>query len=74
MSYLDACDVDPPGRALSVGEGDIIRLDPNGAFTLKVMAIRGEKAWVRDLEDGRDGVVDLGSFRSFGLDALGALQ
>lgn len=49
-------------------------LGPNRAFTLEVLAVRGDKAWVRDLDDGRDGVVDLASFRRFGLDALRALQ
>jgi hypothetical protein len=29
---------------------------------------------VRDLDDGRDGVVDLTCFKSFGLDARGPLQ
>ena len=49
-------------------------LGPNGAFTLEVLAVRGDKAWVRDLDDGRDGVVALASFKSFGLDARGPLQ
>ena len=74
MSYLDHFDIDPPPRALSVAEGDIVMLGPNGVFKLEVMAVRGDKAWVRDLDDGRDGVVDLVSFRRFGLDAPGALQ
>jgi hypothetical protein len=74
MSYLDQFDVDPPTRQLLVAEGDIVMLGPNGAFKLEVMAVRGAKAWVRDLDDGRDGVVDLASFRRFGLDASGTLQ
>ena len=74
MSYLDPFDVDlPPWRA-PVAEGDIVMLGPNGAFRLEVMAVRGAKAWVRDLDDGRDGVVDLASFSRFGLDAAGTLQ
>ena len=74
MSYLDPFDLDPPARELSVAEGDIVMLGPNGAFTLEVLAVRGDKAWVRDLDDGRDGVVDLASFRRFGPDAPGMLQ
>jgi hypothetical protein len=74
MSYPDPFDTDPPGRKLSVVEGDIVMLGPNGAFTLEVLAVRGDKAWVRDLDDGRDGVVALASFKSFGRDARGALQ
>ena len=74
MRYLDHFDLDPPARELSVAEGDIVMLGPNGAFTLEVVAVRGDKAWVRDLDDGRHGVVDLGAFKRFGLDAPGMLQ
>jgi hypothetical protein len=74
MSYLDPQDLDRPARALSVAEGDIVLLGPNGAFTLEVLAVRGDRAWVRDLDDGRDGVVELSCFTRFGLDALGVVQ
>jgi hypothetical protein len=74
MSHLDPFDIDPPGRKLSVVEGDIVMLGPNGAFTLEVLAVRGDKAWVRDVDDGRDGVVALTCFKSFGLDARGTVQ
>jgi hypothetical protein len=74
MSYLDYFDADPPHRALSVAEGDIVMLGPKGAFRLEVMAVRGARAWVRDLDDGRDGVVDLANFSRFGFDAPGTLQ
>jgi hypothetical protein len=74
MSYLDHFDAEPPDRVLSVGEGDIVILGPNGAFKLEVMAVRGAKAWVRHLDDAREGVVDLASFRRFGFDAPETLQ
>jgi hypothetical protein len=74
MSYLDPFEPEPPARRLSVAEGDIVMLGPNGAFRLEVMAVRGAKAWVRDLDDGRDGVVDLASFSRFGFDAPATLQ
>lgn len=74
MSYLNPFDLGLAAGTLSVAEGDIVMLGPNRAFTLEVLAVRGDKAWVRDLDDGRDGVVDLASFRTFGLDALRALQ
>ena len=74
MSFPDCFDIDTPAGELSVAEGDIVMLGPNGAFTLEVLAVRGGKAWVRDLDDGRDGVVDVAHFRRFGLDALGVLQ
>ena len=74
MSYLDPLDLGVSAGKLSVAEGDIVMLGPNGAFTLEIVAVRGDKAWVRDLDDGRDGVVDVANFRRFGLDALGVLQ
>ena len=74
MSCLDPFNISPPGRELSVAEGDVVMLGPNAAFRLEVIAVRGDKAWVRDLDDGRDGVVDVASFKSFGLDASGMLQ
>jgi len=74
MSYLDPLDPDPPTRRLPVAEGDIVMLGPNAAFRLEVVAVRGDKAWVRDLDDGREGVVDVASFRRFGGDGPGALQ
>lgn len=74
MSYLDPSILGASAGELLVAEGDIVMLGPNGAFTLEVVAVRGGKAWVRDLDDGRDGVVDVASFKRFGLDALGVLQ
>ena len=74
MSCLDPLDLSLSAGELSVAEGDIVMLGPSGAFTLEVVAVRGDKAWVRDLDDGRDGVVDVASFRRFGLDARGTLQ
>lgn len=74
MSHLDPLDLGLSAGELSVAEGDIVMLGPNGAFTLEVVAVRGDKAWVRDLDDGRDGVVDVACFKRFGLDALGTVQ
>jgi hypothetical protein len=74
MSYPEPFDLGLPAYAQTVLEGDIVSLGPSGALTLEVMAVRGDKAWVRDLDDGRDGVVDIASFRRFGLDASGSVQ
>lgn len=74
MSYLDPFEDGPPCRELSVAEGDVVVLGPNGAFTLEVLAVRGVRAWVRDLDDGREAVVDLASLRRFGREAVGRLQ
>ena len=74
MSHLDPYDLGLCTGELSVAEGDIVMLGPNGAFTLEVLAVRGDRVWVRDLDDGRDGVVDVATFRRFGLEGLGTLQ
>ena len=68
-------DPTPPGggRPL-IAEGDILTLGRNAAFTLEVVAVRGDRAWVRDLDDGRDGVIDLTSFRRFGFETPEILQ
>jgi hypothetical protein len=74
MPNRDPFDVGPPGPELSVAEGDVVMLGRNGAFTLEIMAVRGDKAWVRDLDDGRQGIVDLDGFRKYGREARGTLQ
>ena len=60
--------------AQAVVEGEIVLFGPGGVLALQVVAVRGDKAWVCDLDDGRHGVVDVAAFRSFGLDAPGTLQ
>lgn len=74
MPDLDSLGAPSHGRELSVAEGDIVVLGPSGAFTLQVLAVRGDKAWVRDLDDGRDGVVDLADVWRSGLDRSVVLQ
>ena len=74
MADLDPFDTGPPAWEQSLFEGDIVALGPSKALVFEVMAVRGDKAWVRGLDDGRDGVIDLASFRRFGLDAPGILQ
>jgi hypothetical protein len=44
MSFPDCLDLDARATELSVAEGDIVMLGPNGAFTLEVIAVRGGKA------------------------------
>ena len=74
MSYLEAFDDSLPPGAQPILEGDIVLLGPGGAFAMEIIALRGDKAWVRDLDDGREGVVELATLRRFGLDAPGTLQ
>jgi hypothetical protein len=74
MTYCDAFDRAPEGHPPQLAQGDIVRLGPSGALTLEILAVRDDKAWVRDLDDGRDGVVDLVSFWRFWLDGPGMFQ
>jgi hypothetical protein len=74
MTYCDAFDAGPESHPPKLAEGDIVRLGPSGALTLEILAVRGDKAWVRDLDDGRYGVVDLVSFWRFWLDTPGMFQ
>jgi len=69
MAFLEARDGAPP-----VAEGDIVFLGPSGALAFEVLAVRGHKAWIRDLDDGRHGVVDVGDFRVFGAGSMGPMQ
>jgi hypothetical protein len=73
MSNLEPVDAGLPIHEQSVAEGEIVLLGPGGGLAVQVMAVRGERAWVRDLNLGRDGVVDLWRVRRFGVDA-GVLQ
>jgi hypothetical protein len=71
--------VEPPGGRLPlqeqpVAEGDIVLLGPSGALAFEVVAVRGDKAWIRDLDDGRHGVVDVANFREFGPASMGLVQ
>lgn len=74
MTYLNGFDVDAPLCEQPVLEGDVILLGPNGLLAFEVIAIRGEMAWVRDVDGGRDGVVDLARIRRFGFDGRGGVQ
>jgi len=74
MTCAHAFNIDLPAWKLAVAEGDVIAVGPNGVLTLEIVAVRGDKAWVRDLDGGRDGVIDLTAFTKLALDALGVLQ
>jgi hypothetical protein len=74
MICLNPFSIGLPDWEQGVAEGDIVTLGPDGALALEVMAVRGDKAWVRDVDAGRDGVIDLVTFRRLALDALGTRQ
>ncbi|HET6972030.1 MAG TPA: hypothetical protein VFH92_12955 [Phenylobacterium sp.] len=57
-----------------VVEGEIILYGPSGALALEVIAVRGDKAWVREVDDGRHGVIDVASLRMDHFGASGMLQ
>jgi hypothetical protein len=61
-------------RGTPVAEGDIVMMGPTGALALLIIAVRGEMAWVRDLDDGRHGVVELASFTRSEPHGPGTLQ
>lgn len=74
MTSMHAFSTDLPDWRVAIAEGDVVSVGPNGVLTLEIMAVRGDKAWVRDLDGGRDGVIDLNDFKRLALDALGGLQ
>lgn len=74
MIDLGSHDFDRPGWEKSLIDGDIVTLGPSRALVFEVMAVRGDKAWLRGLEDGLEGVIDLAGFRTLGRGAHGAMQ
>jgi hypothetical protein len=74
MTYIEPPGGFPPGADHTVAEGAIVLLGPTGALAFEVVAVRGDKAWIRDLDDGRQGVVDVANFQAFGPGASGLLQ
>jgi hypothetical protein len=74
MRQSDLFDPELPASDPALAEGDIVLCGPTGALALEVIALRHGKAWVRDLEGGRDGVVKVTAFRRFALGAAEMLQ
>ena len=46
-----------------IQEGDMVRSGPNSGPYFVVLAVKGEKAWVRNPQNGTDGIVDLNRCR-----------
>ena len=74
MTYIERFEARAPVEDGLIIEGDIIFLGPSGALAVEVMAIRGDKAWIRDLDGDRDGVIPLARLRRFGLGTPEAVQ
>ena len=44
-------------------EGDLVRTGPNQFPRYRVIAMDGERVWVRNVDNGQDGVTDLNRCR-----------
>ena len=42
-----------------IAEGDLVRTGPNQFPRYRVIAVDGERVWVRNVDNGLDGVTDL---------------
>jgi hypothetical protein len=74
MACYEGFEGGSPDLGTPVAEGDIVMMGPTGALALLIMAVRGGMAWVRDLDDGRHGVVELASFTRSEPHGPGTLQ
>jgi hypothetical protein len=59
VSYADLYEVGPHQGDDDVQVGDLIRTGPNLYPHYCVIAINGDKAWVRDVQSGMDGLTSL---------------
>ena len=60
VSYSDLYDIDHArGYAEDIAVGDLIRTGPNLFPHFKVVAIHGDKAWVRNTQNGSDALAML---------------
>ena len=46
-----------------IAEGDLVRTGPNAYPYFTVLAVHGERAWLRNVQSGMDGIVDLNRCR-----------
>ncbi len=42
-----------------IAEGDLVRTGPNAFPYFTVLAVSGQRAWLRNVQNGMDGIVDL---------------
>jgi hypothetical protein len=60
ISYSDVYEIDHKrGYEEEIAVGDLVRTGPNLFPHYTVIAIHGEKAWVRNTENGTDGLAFL---------------
>ncbi len=59
-SYLDVFSISSDrGHAESIQVGDIVRTGPNLYPHYNVVCVDGDKAWVRNVANGADGITNL---------------
>ena len=46
-----------------IAEGDLVKTGPNAYPYFHVLAVHGDRAWLRNVQSGMDGVVDLNRCR-----------
>ncbi|HEY2048776.1 MAG TPA: hypothetical protein VGH03_05510 [Caulobacteraceae bacterium] len=57
MTYLNLFHVGKPTYDEAIGIGDIVAVGPDQGRQYEVMAIRGQKAWLRESVTGMDSIV-----------------
>jgi hypothetical protein len=69
--YLDAFSIRlERGYQEEIRTGDLVRTGPNPFPRFEVVAVSGEKAWVRDLQDGADHLAPVAHLRKLPREAL----
>jgi hypothetical protein len=64
ISYSDVFDIDHErGYEEDIRVGDLVRTGPNLYPHFVVIAVSGDKAWVRNVQNGVDGVAHLSRCR-----------
>lgn len=67
ISYLDVFEIQhDQSETEAIGVGDVVRMGANLTPHYTVVAINGEKAWVRNVQSGQDAVTLLSRCRRVG--------
>jgi len=69
LSYADVFSIRLQREfAEDIGVGDLVRTGPNAFPHFTVLAVCGEKAWVRNVQNQQDSVIDLDRCRKVATD------
>jgi hypothetical protein len=64
ISYSDLYDIrHDRGYDEEIRQGDLVRTSPNAFPQWEVLAVRGDKAWVLNVQTGQQGITDLARCR-----------